>query len=518
MIESNKIELYKYARLSGFTQKIASNISGFSERTAGRIEHQGIFSASRKIGRPSTLSSYIPAIQEWFIDSQKEFKNPPKSVEILSRLRALGYEGGKSAVYDLVRHLRPETNNIKHLNKEEVLIQWMHQLLQGRIKRDELLLKYSNILSQEEVLILLDCILNRQSRYRNRAVAIFSHLNNIPNKLISDFLLIKQPTISFYIKSYKSGGINRLIDIYNFKKLKKSEDPKYTEKVFEILHCPPSTYGINRTSWKIDDIHKIILEADFKISKDNIRKIIRNAGYKIRSAKRVLTSTDPNYKEKLQKITKILSNLGPNEKFFSIDEYGPFSVKTQGGRMLMPPGEINIVPQYQKSKGTLIITAAIELSTNQVIHFYSDKKNTKEMIKLLDILLEKYSDEECIYLSWDAASWHASQALYERVEEVNSTEYKNKHKSPIVKLAPLPACAQFLNIIESIFSGMSRAIIHNSNYESVDASKIAIDLYFQERNQHFKKNPKRAGNKIWGKERVIAEFNESNNCKDPRYR
>jgi hypothetical protein len=65
---------------------------------------------------------------------------------------------------------------------------------------------------------------------------------------------------------------------------------------------------------------------------------------------------------------------------------------------------------------------------------------------------------------------------------------------------------------------MSRAIIHNSNYESVDASKIAIDLYFQERNQHFKKNPKRAGNKIWGKERVIAEFNESNNCKDPRYR
>jgi hypothetical protein len=33
-----------------------------------------------------------------------------------------------------------------------------------------------------------------------------------------------------------------------------------------------------------------------------------------------------------------------------------------------------------------------------------------------------------------------------------------------------------------------------------------------------KKNPKRAGNKIWGKELVIAEFNESNNCKDPLYR
>lgn len=518
MIESNKIELYKYARLSGFTQKIASNISGFSERTAGRIEHQKIFNASRKIGRPSTLISYIPAIQEWFIDSQKEFKNPPKSVEILSRLREFGYEGGKSAVYDMIRRLRPETHNIKSPNNEEVLIQWMLQLSQGKINRDELLSKYSNKLSQKEILILLDCILNRQIRYRNRAIAIFSHLNNISNKLISDFLLIKQPTISVYIKSYKSGGINKLIDIYNFKNPRKSEDPKYMEKVFEILHCPPSSYGINRTSWKMDDIHKIILETDLKISKDNIRKIIRNAGYKTRSAKKVLTSTDPDYKEKLQQITKILSNLGPHEKFFSIDEYGPFSIKIQGGRMLMPPGEINIVPQYQKSKGTLIITAGVELSTNQIVHFYSDKKNTEEMIKLLDILLEKYSDEECIYLSWDAASWHVSHALYKKVEEVNSTEYKNKKKSPIVKLAPLPACAQFLNIIESIFSGMSRAIIHNSNYESVDASKSAIDLYFQERNQHFKENPKRAGNKIWGKERVIAEFNESNNCKDPRYR
>jgi len=32
---------------------------------------------------------------------------------------------------------------------------------------------------------------------------------------------------------------------------------------------------------------------------------------------------------------------------------------------------------------------------------------------------------------------------------------------------PLPAGAQFLNVIESVFSGMARAIIHNSDYESL---------------------------------------------------
>jgi len=46
----------------------------------------------------------------------------------------------------------------------------------------------------------------------------------------------------------------------------------------------------------------------------------------------------------------------------------------------------------------------------------------------------------------------------------------------------------------------------------------AIDRYCLERNDYFEKNPKRAGNKIWGKEIVACEFNESNNCKDPQFR
>ena len=254
------------------------------------------------------------------------------------------------------------------------------------------------------------------------------------------------------------------------------------------------------------------------IAKYGIEKIIKNAGYSYKKAKTVLTSNDPDYKEKLAEITKILSNLQQNEKFFSIDEYGPFAIKMQGGKSLVPAGEHKSVPQWQKSKGSLILTAALELSSNQVTHFYSEKKNTEEMIKLLNLLIKQYSGEKIIYFSWDAASWHASKALYTAVDEINTPEYRETHKCPKVILAPLPTCAQFLNVIESVFSGMARAIIHNSNYLSVNECKVAIERYYSERNEFFIKNPKRAGNKIWGKERVNAVFNESNNCKDPKYR
>jgi hypothetical protein len=87
-----------------------------------------------------------------------------------------------------------------------------------------------------------------------------------------------------------------------------------------------------------------------------------------------------------------------------------------------------------------------------------------------------------------------------------------------VKPAPLPAGAQFLNVIESVFSGMAKGIIHNSDYPSAESAKDAIDQYFKERNEFFVRCPKRAGHKIWGHERVPSEFSEANNCKDPLYR
>jgi len=183
----------------------------------------------------------------------------------------------------------------------------------------------------------------------------------------------------------------------------------------------------------------------------------------------------------------------------------------------MPPGQRRSIPQYQKSKGSLILTAALELSNNQITHFYSTAKNTAEMIRLLDLLFEQCRGERTLYFSWDAASWHASKKLEKHMNELNEGLPSGEPRGPRVELAPLPASAQFLNVIESVFSGMARAVLHNSNYESVKACMAAIDAYFAERNEHFVKNPRRAGKKIWGEELVEPIFQVSNNCKDPRW-
>ncbi|MGA2482303.1 MAG: transposase [Candidatus Acidiferrales bacterium] len=301
-------------------------------------------------------------------------------------------------------------------------------------------------------------------------------------------------------------------------KVRKAEDPNYRETLISTLHCPPAQYGINRTTWTTKLLGRVMAARGYRVGHNTVSKIIKNAGYRFRKAKEVLTSNDPHYKDKLKRITSVLSRLGPEDRFFSIDEFGPFSVKKTGGRRLVAASEYPTIPQWQPSKGVLIVTAALELSTNQVTHFYSEKKNSQEMIKLLDILTAKYSGCKQIYFSWDAASWHASKQFLARVGEVNEYHHRKRHLVPAVRLAPLPARAQFLNVIESVFSGMATAIIHNSDYQSVDQAKVAIDQYFMERNEHFRQHPRRAGNKIWGSELVASEFKEGQNCKHPGWR
>jgi hypothetical protein len=138
------------------------------------------------------------------------------------------------------------------------------------------------------------------------------------------------------------------------------------------------------------------------------------------------------------------------------------------------------------------------------------------MIRLIEILATKYSACRRLYLSWDAASWHASNRLKDWLAKHNADA--QVRGGPQIKVVPLPSCAPFLNVIEAVFSGMARAVIHNSNYPSAEEAKVVIDRYLAERNAHFQTHPERAGEWVWGLERQPAVFSEANNCKDPAYR
>jgi transposase len=372
----------------------------------------------------------------------------------------------------------------------------------------------SKIFSEADTRYLLNKLSPKKNIDRKKALLLLALDQDLPTKYLIKFLGISLRAAYSCFEANKLHGVEG--PFFTRPRLKKENNHALKKMVFSLLHEPPSLSGINRTSWRMDDLKKILKEKGFPASYEVLRTIIKDSGFKWKCARKVLTSHDPNYKIKLAHVQDILGHLKDNERFFSIDEFGPFSVKTQMGCSLSPPKEPRIVPQFQRSKGMLICTAALELSRNQITHFFSPNKNSAEMIKLAIALIEKYPATHKLYLSWDAASWHKANSLLNFVEEHNAAALSTH--LPFIEIVPLPASAQFLNIIESVFSGMSKAIIHNSDYATKEDAMRAIDLYFSERNQHYLAHPKAAGKKLWGLERTSTEFSPENNCKDPSYR
>jgi transposase len=396
--------------------------------------------------------------------------------------------------------------------KSHTAFTWMRKVLQKTICGAALRHELGDV---PDLDLLLTSLYEAPLSGRNRSLAVLASIRGWPAGAICSFLCISDKTCQAYVQTFSLGGAAALLG-HRPAPNRKVDSEVLKNLIFTTLHEPPMSHGFNRTTWTMAMVSQVLSNKGQPACRDTIRKITRQAGWRWRKAREVLTSSDPEYAEKLQRVRSTLSGLQPDEAFFSIDEFGPFSVKLKGGRALTPPGIVRTVPQWQKSRGSLIITAALELSSNQITHFYSEKKNSAEMIRMAEILIKAYPTYRTLYLSWDAASWHTSKQLNEWIVRHNASAHLAG--TPTIMTVPLPSNAQFLNVIESVFSGMARGVIHNSNYIDPNEAKAAIDCYFAERNAHFQSHPKQAGDKIWRNERVTAKFSEANSCKDPCYR
>jgi transposase len=266
-------------------------------------------------------------------------------------------------------------------------------------------------------------------------------------------------------------------------------------RVIDILHGSPALFGINRTSWTLGAIRQAYSQIHGELlPMGALSSIIKKSGYTWRHARKVLTSPDPEYRQKVERIIEALQSLKAGEAFFFIDEAGPWRVKKYGGKALTQPGVTRVIPDVQESKGSVYMVAALEALTNQVVWRFISGKTAAAILGLLEMLGKKYRGCSRICLTWDALSSHSSKVVTSWIDNANAKE------GPRFEVYPLPSNAQFLNVVESTFGNTRRAVIHNSDYASADEMRAAISRYLEDRNAFFLTNPRRAGNKIWDKE------------------
>lgn len=81
----------------------------------------------------------------------------------------------------------------------------------------------------------------------------------------------------------------------------KINDESLKASLFALLHEPPGNHGINRTTWTMAHLSAVLAEQGRP------------------ACAAVIRANDSNYSEKLAHVRLILSRLGPDEAFFSID-------------------------------------------------------------------------------------------------------------------------------------------------------------------------------------------------------
>jgi transposase len=323
-------------------------------------------------------------------------------------------------------------------------------------------------------------------------------------------------TIFRWLANFHKFRLNYLNEIGRRRPNRKTSETSVTvtKRILELLHEPPPSFGLNRSNWStrsLAEIYKKQFGAD--ISSRTVSRYVRKVGYRWKKARRVLTSPDLEYREKVQILLDALRSLEPTELLFFIDELGPLRVKKYGGRCYVKHGERATYAQQQAHKGSITLSGALSATTNQMTWCYGDSKDTSAMIDLIELLFNEHHDMRRLYITWDAAFWHDSNALIAWLDTFNA-QTREERAGPIIELVPLPRCSQFLNVIESVFSGMKRAVIHHSDYDGETAMTSAISAHFKDRNDFFKQNPRRAGKKIWD----IDFFEHHDNLRSGNYR
>jgi transposase len=473
-------------RSKGHSLRCISRLLSLSRDSVSKVVKVGS-DEPPTIVRPSKLNAHRETITQML----KEFDG-----NVVKVLRALADAGTSVRYSTLNRFCRKNhlLNRVCDPTRSVVAArQWLLELVNGRHSVETL---QSQLSLAADLQFLFSQLKHGRSRDRKKAATILARKRGISNSVIAAALRSARSTTRRYYKMYLEAGPEKLF-AWNTTRYVRAEAQvsDRIKRILEIFHHKPTAFGINRTSWT----HSALLKAYDQsygelISRSTLARILRRAGVRWRKARKVLTSPDPRYHEKVELLLNTLHNLGENEMFFFLDEWGPTQIRKRGGKAYQ--NDRVTLPRHQVSRGNVSLVGAVSATTNQVTWCFFDSKDSHAMMDMIEVLYNQYHTKVKLYITWDAVVWHNSGPLVEALNQFND-ETRALSVGPIIELVPLPTSSQFLNVIEGVLSGMTRAVINNSDYPDAAQMKQAISRHFTERNEHFRDNPRRAGKRIW---------------------
>ena len=295
-------------------------------------------------------------------------------MQVHKELMAHGAQFSYPALTSFVRRTRLGDEHSKVTRSITAAQQWLTEIIHGS--------RSLEILNGEaddsgDLATLLYSLKNGRRIERKKAATILARKRGIPNATISEILHSARRTTRRYFKIYSEAGPSVLFRSSMQQPRTQSEDPEKTRHILELLHQKPTSFGINRTSWTQRALIQAYKERyNETISRGAITRLIKRAGYGWRRARRVLTSPDPNYIDKVELLLRTMMSLTDSELLFFLDEWGPVQVRKRGGKAYCAKNNIPRIPRHESPRGTVALVAALSATTNQMTWMFATSKGS----------------------------------------------------------------------------------------------------------------------------------------------
>lgn len=337
-----------------------------------------------------------------------------------------------------------------------------------------------------------------QAQTVNRARILLLKADGCSIDDIADKVGINRKSVMLCLKKYADGGVeNALFDAPG-----RGRNAEITDEekawIINIACQKPKDLGYSAETWTYarltSHINKSAEAAGFirlsTIHKSTVHKILDDAEIKPFRIRYYCEKRDPDFDSKMHNVLLVYKQLS-----FQFDENGQLlpwkedeeivhvlsydekpgiqAIATTSEDLLPDENRSAISRDYEyKRLGTLSLLAGIDLQTGEAIPLVTETHNSKDYIKFLKILDDKYPKGDKIRMVLDNLRVHTSEETKQYLATVPGR----------FEFVFTPKHGSWLNMVEGFFSKMTRQMLRGIRVKSKAELADRIYRYFEEVN------------------------------------
>jgi len=312
-------------------------------------------------------------------------------------------------------------------------------------------------LSSEERKTLLEVYRSGDARVARRAHVLLLLDDGFSYRQIRAILYASNDLIADCLRRFRQGGIHETLE---------GERPALPAEADWLpivqnwlLHMTPQDFGYFRQRWTCDMLAEVLAwENDIHLSAETVRRGLHRIGFVWRRPRPVLGPTDPDYSEKMEHLSELLTELPVDETVVFQDEVDIHLNPKIGSCWMVRGEQAEVVTPGNNEKRHL--AGSLHWRTGTLLVSEPGRQRNAELfVAHLDDLRCRLRSYRRIHVICDNARFHDCRAVWNYLQEWG-------HR---IVLHYLPRYAPDANPIERIWWHLHETITRNHRCQTIDA-------------------------------------------------